>query len=260
MISSSLPIARSAAFAGVLLGLASSVSFAQTQVLIDFGSAANQTTVDAQTRQWNNVVHTMTTGTTFGLVDSANAATGVTFTLTQAFNVNDVNTNGLTNLNPAYPGTATGDSLFGNVTAFGGESNVVPVLTLSGFAPNQPVDLSFFASRGLTTDNRIARYAITGASTTNLFLDANGNSGSHTVSASGVLASVSGTITISVNHSTVTESGLPTIGTGDNATGFAYLGALDIQYTAIPEPSTSVALCAGVALSGAVALRRRRAN
>ncbi|MFH1497023.1 MAG: PEP-CTERM sorting domain-containing protein [Verrucomicrobiota bacterium] len=260
MTSSLFLLARSAAFVGVMLGLASSVSFAQTQVLIDFGSAANQTTVDSESRQWNNVVHTMTTGTTFGLVDSANAATGVTFTLTQAFNVNDVNTNGLTNLNPDYPATATGDSLFGNVADFGGESNVVPVLTLSGFNPNQSVDLSFFASRGLTSDNRIMRYEITGASTTNLFLEANGNTGSHTVSASGILASVSGTITISVNHSTVAESGLPTIGSGDQATGFAYLGALDIQYTAIPEPSASAALGASVVLIGAVALRRRRAN
>lgn len=242
---------RSAALAVGLLSIIST-GLAAT-VLIDFGSETNQTTVDTLSRQWNNVTQNMASGTTFGLVDTTNAATGITFTLTAAFNIGDFNSNGATD-SSLYPGSSTGDSLFGNVALFGGESNVVPVLTLSGLDVSKTYSFTFFASRS-ATDNRIAKYTATGATTSSVFLDADA-AGTHTVTLSGMAPSVSGSISISVNHSTVAESGLPTLGAGDNATGFAYLGVLEV--TAIPEPSTTAAIMAGSVLVGVIVLRKRR--
>lgn len=82
--------------------------------------------------------------------------------------------------------------------------------------------------------DRIARYEIVGATTSNLFLEANGNRDSHVVSASGLRPSAQGTFTISVNPSTVAEAGFPLIGSGDSDVGFVYLGVLHIKYTDNP--------------------------
>lgn len=205
-----------------------------TEILIDFGRSSRQTTVDDQGRQWNNVTENMAAGTNLGLVDTRNAGAGVVLTLTRAFNIGDYNLDGLPALTSLYPASATSDSLFGNVAEFGGESEVVPLVTLSGLDPNQGYELRFFASRGLTKDNRIVRYEIVGTATSNLFLETNGNTGSHVISASGIRPSAKGVITISVNHSTMNESGFPLLGSGDSDIGFAYLGVLHIKYAENP--------------------------
>lgn len=209
------------------LALLSIPGFARAKtILTDFGQSGYETVSDSGGRRWNNVTQNVVAGTVVGLIDTAGLSTGATLEITSAFNLGDYNTSGDTSARSPYDPSATRDSLFGNVGMFGSAANVVPVLTLSGLDPTKTCDLTFFASRS-ESDNRIAKYTVQGATTRTVFLDANGPA-PHTVMLAGAIPSSDGTLRITIAHSTVAESGLPHRGNGDNATGFAYLGVLEL--------------------------------
>ena len=176
-------------------------------VLIDFGGG----TVSGN---WNQVRNTDTTVSS--LIDENGLATGLSLTVDVAFN--DENTGGTTS-STVYPSWATQTSLFGNTGLFGGKENVFPEFTISGLSPSKTYDIVFYASRAGVSDNREARYTVTGAGSSFVDLNASNNVDT-TVTALAVSPNVSGEISVAITPGP----------NNDNApTYFTYLGLIEIS-------------------------------
>ncbi len=134
--------------------------------LIDFGTVLSPL-------PWNNVTDARK-DTVRALIDEEGRATDVTLRVFDAFN--GVNTAGSQAPAPALglPGTATGDSFFGNTTTFGGAVEPTGGVELAGLDPNLTYSVRLFGSR-TATDNREARYVVTGATVDSTFVDAASN-------------------------------------------------------------------------------------
>lgn len=201
-------------------------------VLIDFGATGQETSGN-----WNNVVNS--TGKSShntmiaDLIDDAGASTGFSLN-TVAASVVGANINGATTTNTGFPSSATGDSFY----IEGAES---VTLTFSNLDAGQNYDFTFYASRNGSGTARIANYEVIGGNKTdNAQLNAYGNV-DNTVSLSGFTADASNEIVINFTR----ESG-----------SYAYLGVLEMESSAIPEPS-HYALALG-AIGGLLILHRRR--
>jgi hypothetical protein len=232
------------------------------QILIDFGSGT-VTTTDAVSRTWNNIGSANDlTGSPFTLQNIANVDSGYRLSISNPAGVtnpvgfNGENGNGtLTPTGTAaarnYAASATRDSLFGNTTPFGTPSAIVQAvrLTLTNLNPNELYSLAFFASRtGAGGDIREAEYFITGGNTSSsIFLNASENTG-NIAELVGISPNGSNQIIIDIDRGPL----------NNNSSGFFYLGVMEINTVAIPEPSMLV--CGGCSLLGllGLTLRRRR--
>jgi hypothetical protein len=219
-------------------------------IYIDFGDTLTTlgTAPDDPNNQWNNVttaIGTNSSGQLLNLLNSENTATAIDFLMVARFN--GVNTNGTTS-STILPADATRDSLYGNVEAFNSLSNITPVFKLSQLDPNSIYSFTFFASRMMSTDNRETLYTIEGNSTTSVALNA-ANNVNTTVTAAGLVPDAFGEIKI-----TITEGPNNT-----NTNSFAYLNALRVDITPVPEPGTWALLISATAGILGWRLRRRAA-
>lgn len=252
--------ATAAALTAVTIGL--SLTTAPTRaanVLVDFGATATPTAVDTVGRTWTNVLDgNDQSGNPFTLLSSANGAdTGYRLTVsnpagvTNTVGFNGSNTNGAAATGTAaarnYPLTATQDSLFGNTVAFGAGIVQATRVTLSNLSPTELYALDFYASRTGVTDNRETEYHVVGGNTnTSVFLNVANNTGNITGLA-GVSPDANNQITIDIDPGP----------NNNNASGFFYLGVLDLTSSpaAVPEPA---ALATTVTAALATLRRRRR--
>ncbi|MCP9237322.1 SGNH/GDSL hydrolase family protein [Lewinella sp. JB7] len=184
-------------------------------LLIDFGS-------DLSASPWNNVTDPAA-GSVGQLLNKLGNLTTYGLTVTDPFN----NVNFAGTQEPAastgIPPTASGDSFFGNVVAFGGQEQPTGAVELTGLRPEKEYTLTIFASRA-ATDNRQAAYVLVGATEETLYLDAADNTDRL------VTATLRPTADSTI---TVTASPGPD---NDNPSGFYYLGALTVSYDAEDAP------------------------
>ena len=251
------------ALATVTLGLSSLTAHA-ANVLVDFGSAGSTppntpTAVDAVGRTWTNVTDgNDQSGNPFTLLSSATGTdTGYRLSVsnpagvTNAIGFNGSNTNGAaatgTALARNYPLSATADSLFGNTVAFGAGVVQAVRVTLSNLNPAELYALDFFASRTGVSDNRETEYHVVGGNTNaSAFLNVANNTGNIT-GVAGVSPDANNQIVIDIDPGP----------NNTNATGFFYLGVLELNSSpapAVPEPST----LATTVTAALATLRRRR--
>ena len=194
-----------------LLPLASLVAQteARDSLLIDLGD-------NLSPPPWNNLVDPAA-GAITGLRNTRGFSTSYAIAVTDSFN--NINRDGTQDPDPSLdlPATASGDSFFGNVGAFGGRTQPTAAVTLSALLPDKSYHLTLFASR-TATDNREARYILTGATRDTLDLNAASNS-TRTVMTT-MLPAADGTI--------VVEAGPGP--NNDNGAKFYYLGAVVVSY------------------------------
>jgi lysophospholipase L1-like esterase len=196
-----------------LLPLSSSHADTGAHYYIDFGAAATPTTAVG----WNNINGTQAkdTTSTFALVDSTGAASGMTLHFTDGFNClpNGTPTNSTgTTASTVYPATATEDGIFIGASAGGvcTQTDATAAFRLGGLSSNATYDVRFYASRlGDNGTNRTADYSI-GATTVSLNASGNVN-GVVTIPA---VTPTSGTITATI--------------TKPSNSIYAYLGVVEI--------------------------------
>lgn len=200
------------------------------RILIDFGAVGTPTDNGASPNDpdffWNNVppaIGTSSTGTLANLVTSTNAPTTISLAMVSRFNGS--NSDGATD-STAYPTNATRDSLFGNTEEFNGLSNILPSFTLTGLDPEVDYDFTFYASRGVVSDNRETTYTVAGATTDSASLNASTNVNS-VATVSAMRPTAGGEVTISLAPGT----------NNNNANHFTYLGVLQIDTVETPEAS-----------------------
>ncbi len=186
------------------------------EVLIDFGN-------NLSPAPWNNVEDPVA-GSIENLMNINNDQTGYYITITDDFN--NINTGGTQSPSDAIgiPPTASGDSFFGNVAEFGGQTQPTAGLEIGNLDPSTSYQLSIFASRE-ATDNREAQYIVTGNSIDTVYLDAASNTDQ--IAVSNMLPAVDGTIKIDVAPGP----------NNTNSSGFYYLGAIKIKYLPPAEVS-----------------------
>jgi hypothetical protein len=228
-----------------VLACAGAADFGRAAIInVDFGDPAQQT----NTTGWNNIVSNAAGGSSLAnTVDSTGASTGVSMTLSDPFWPGS-NQNGPTvptgTAATVFPAQATRDNLFGSVAAFGGFTEPTGGYLISGLDPsgNTTYKFTFFGSRTGVTDNRETAYMLDGGNSTTVYLNTSNNL-SEVAIATGMVPDAGGNIAL-------------TVGPGpnnNNASGFYYIGAMQIVSTTVPEPTSlsALALTAGL-------VRRRR--
>lgn len=233
-------------FLGVILAACSTHLADATTVFFDYGDTNSPTSAGDN---YNNVlVGTPTLGAPQPVVlantiDSTGAGTGIGLSLSGFYH--GPNPNGTLAPSGAaatFTASATRDSVFTHTVPFGtDQANPKGAIVLTGLNDSTSYDFTFFASRTGVGDNREAKYTVTGGSSTSALLNASNNV-SNVATISGMFPSA-GSITINV------EAGP----NNNNGSRFAYLGAMRLEYTAVPEPTTVVLL----GLSGLGLLFRR---
>ncbi len=203
--------------AGSQVVIAIPVSGAEV-LFFDFGaSSPAMEAADDPVNAWNNItpaVGSSDTGVLPTLVTASNQATTAGFQMIRRFN--GANTNGTT-ASTVFPADATSDSLFGNTELFSSLTNIFPSFKLTGLAPGQGYDFTFFASRTGVSDNRETRYTVVGTNTVIAHLQVAGNING-VVEARAVRPTAAGEITISLAPGA----------NNNNANHFTYLGAMKI--------------------------------
>ena len=182
-------------------------------------------------------------------IDSAGAPTGISLT-SEGFNELGPNTNGTTA--PGAPANvfspeATRDNLFGHTDNFNaGSPRPFALVTLAGLDGSGATSyaFTFFASRTGVTDNRETQYHVVGLNSGDGFLNASANT-SNVAVVSGITPTAAGQIVITVDPGP----------NNNHASGFFYLGAMQVVSTRVPEPAAAALLLVGLA---AAARRRRR--
>jgi hypothetical protein len=183
-------------------------------------------------------------------VDNTGAPTGLGL-LAAGFNPGS-NQNGTTAPTGAaaiFDPQATRDNMFGHTGSFGGITRPLGVLSLSGLdaSGNTSYAFTFFGSRTGVSDNRETKYEALGGNTGFALLNTANNT-SEVALLGGIFPDALGNLTINVSPGP----------NNNNASGFFYLGALKIETTVIPEPS-SAGLCALGVLALALCRRGRSA-
>jgi len=186
---------------------------ADGSISIDYGSAA---VTSAGT--WNNLTAPRG-GQNLMLKNDEGNETGITASVHDAFT--DSNLTGTTTPDASLNliSSATSDSFFGNSGAH--ESIVEPTggLTFSGLNADSYYTFTIFASRDGVSDNREAKYIITGESDTTVYLDA-ANNVANVVCALNMKPTAEGKITIDASPGS----------NNTNALGYFYLGVVRIDY------------------------------
>ncbi len=180
------------------------------------------------------------------IIDSTGASTGVGLSASGFYpggNPNGTTTpTGIAAAN--FVSTATQDNFFTHVGAFGGQTtNPLGVVTLTGLDNSTAYDFTFFASRMGVNDIRETKYTVTGSTSAFSLLNASNNT-SNVASVLGIYPNA-GSITVNVEAGPNNNNG---------ATKFSYIGAMRLDYEAVPEP-TSLAL---VSLASVALFFRRR--
>jgi hypothetical protein len=132
---------------------------------------------------------------------------------------NGANENG-TEFNPIWPLDATRDSLYGNVEAFNGLQDILPIFKLTGLTVDRPYQLTLFASRTSVGDVRETRYTVSGMSTNVADLDA-ANNIENMIVLENVLPDANGEIRIALTPGP----------NNNNGNHFVYLGVLQLDWT-----------------------------
>jgi len=187
---------------------------AQTDtLLIDFGN-------NVSPLPWNNVTAPRD-GSVANMVNSAGVLTGFSVAVTDTFN--NINTAGTQMPDPSlgFLPTASGDSFFGNVAAFGGREEPTGGVTITGLPTDREYTFNIFSSRP-ASDNRQARYDVIGATTESDTLNAANNTSR--IAKATVFPDSNGEITV------IAQPGPE----NDNASGFYFLGAMQVVYESIP--------------------------
>ncbi len=211
------------------LGLFVSTLHGQNPVLdtisIDFGSLPSPL-------PWLNMSNPKD-GVLRRLPNQANIATPYNLSVNDAFN--KINTEG--NLSPdptlGFPGTATGDSFFGNTAPFEGVTEPTGGVILQNLSPQKYYKVLIYAARQ-STELRETRYIVKGQTTDTLYLNTS-NLANKGVSAR-LLPSKTGEITVTASAAPRTQS----------KTGFYYLGALKVIYQPDPPPKPFLQLSSPV--------------
>lgn len=214
---------------------------------IDFGDPTNLTSLSG----WNNIIPATYFQTpTVALVDSTASSSGYSMTITSPFNTSTANTAGHSDASGyvlGLPNSATQDSLFGNVEAVNGQSNITPILTFSGLDKNSTYTFTIYSFRDGVSDTRSGTFSVVGLNSAQGDLNASNNT-----TQSLVLTNITPDSSGSISFSCVAAPD-----NNSSVHGF-YLNALVIQSTSsIPEPGTCAAL-AGLAVIGFGAGARRR--
>lgn len=241
-----MTISPSLCLAGLILA-STAVSSANT-ILIDFGGSEG-TFFDAGTDNYWNTVSNSTT-VFADLVDTTNASSGVSLTVTNSFN--GANADGAVSGLPLLPAdlnvsAATSDFLYvqGNIPFSGSGS-----FTLSGLDSNAVYSFTIFGSRN-SSQARESEYEAIGANTNYGTLTTSGTN----ISSSGTQNFNDDTV-LTFNDVTPDASGNVVFNVGRASGDFGYLNLMQVT-TVIPEPET-YALAAGLLSIGCIALHRRR--
>lgn len=183
---------------------------AQDTLLLDFGN-------NFSPLPWNNVADPVA-GRIDDLLTSEGFSSGKSVFVYDAFN--NINTAGTLSPDPAigFPGTATGDSFFGNTVLFGGQIQPTGGIEISNLTPGKPHTFVFFASRVGASDIREARYTLQGLSAETVYLDASNN-----------LAGTATATLFPANDGTVRIEAAPGPN-NNNSSGFFYLGGMKVIY------------------------------
>jgi hypothetical protein len=221
-------------FKGLFLAIAclavAACSANATTVYFDFGDTAspsavsnyNDFTVSGQSIPLNISLP--------NTIDSTGASTGIGLTVSGFFAGS--NQNGTTTPTGAagaiFVPSATADNAFTHVAQWGAEpTNPKGSLVFTGLSNSTAYDFTMFASRMSVTDNRETLYTAIGSNSASAALNAANNT-SEVATINGIYPNA-GSITLTVEAGPNNNNG---------ATKFSYIGALRMEYTAIPEPTT----------------------
>jgi hypothetical protein len=213
----------------IALAVLSAVSATAQTILMDLGGAAS----NSPEPTWNNIVeNSLPTSSPRAMTD---ALTGLASGISAQFSGTwgTANSSGYASGTADFAATATQDSLFINTGNTG-------IITFSGLDIGKTYDFTLFASR-TGTGTRNVTFSIAGATTNSTTVNVLNNSQS--VSLSALAPAVNGTLTLSVFNTA-----------GDN---FAYLNALKLSASAVPEPSAYASLL-GLGAIGFCLCRRKR--
>lgn len=187
---------------------------------------------------WNNLTAPKG-GQNLALINDEGNQTGITASVHDAFT--DVNLTGTLSPDASlnFLATATSDSFFGNTGAH--ETIIEPTggITFSGLNVDSYYTFTIFASRAGVTDNREAKYTVTGESDTIVYLDA-ANNIANVVYAENQKPTAEGKITIDVAPGPRNTNGI----------GYFYIGVIRIDYgtspltgvSEVPEEDSKIAL------------------
>ena len=233
------------AAAAVALGMVGTPCSADL-ILVDFGQSSNQTLEAPVGVTWNNIV-----GTDDSITDAKTTTGGdTTIDLTISTDFTGPGANGgLTSPSAALLGNIAFSSVTADYLFF--TDNLTPQITLSGLDGTSTYNLSFFGTRETAGDRRTT-YTVTGGAGALPGLELQtsgtdiGNDGMYDGNDDTIL-SLAGVAPTVANEIVIDFSA-----TG----GFGYLGALQIEVVAIPEPASA---CVFAGLYGlAFACKRRR--
>jgi hypothetical protein len=211
----------------IVVAMATALSLQANTIFVDFGETAQQTSGN-----YNNIF--VGSGTSslsiLNAIDSIGAPTGIGM-LASGFQPGS-NQNGTTS--PGAPANmfapqATRDNMFGNSVLFNGYICPLGTVALTGLdgSGNTAYSFTFFGSRIGASDNRETEYEVVGANTGFGLLNTANNS-ANVASVANIIPDALGDLTINVSKGP----------NNNNGSGFFYLGAMSIEYTVVPEPST----------------------
>ena len=206
----------------LLLLVYSYQTYAQTStILVDFGNNPSPS-------PWINLSNPKN-GIVTNLTNSLGVATNITLEIFDAFN--NINTNGTQNPDPALniPGTASGDSFYGNTVLWQNLVEPTAGIRLSNLDTEKEYTLTLFASR-MAGDNRETQYICTGSEKDTSYLN--------------VADNISKVVTFSdypTSEGTIEIMASPGPN-NNNSYRFYYLGALLVEYESefTPEPELFV--------------------
>ncbi|MDD3322328.1 MAG: GDSL-type esterase/lipase family protein [Paludibacter sp.] len=191
-------------------------------IFIDFGSNAESFLTPGN---WNNISDTQSANQS--LIDDMGDNSGITLKITDPF-YNGYNTTGTATISAEasiFPGTATIDNFFGHSVVWGTvAANPLGEFVLSGLDNTKYYSFSIFASRTGVSDNREAKYTITGSTTAFTTLNSSNNT-TEITEINNIQPNAQGEIIIK------SEAG----DNNNNSTKFFYLGAIKISIVDNPN-------------------------
>lgn len=184
---------------------------------VDLGSTLS-------TGAWNNLTNPTGGEVLSDLVNTEGNSSGISLWVHDSFT--GINLAGATTPDASLemPSTSTSDSFFGSTGPHSGVIEATGGVTFGNLSQTSKYSFTIFASRDGATDNREAKYVITGKTTETVYLDASNNK-SKTVTVSDMIPATDGTIKIDVCPGP----------NNNNSLKYYYLGAIRVKY----GPATS---------------------
>lgn len=232
----------------VALAVSATLPVHAATLYFDFGDTNQQTSLN-----YNNIYvpNPSVTPTIANAVDSTGASTGVGLTVSGLNPGSNLNgTTAATGAAAFLDAQATKDNMFGHSLSAFNQPAPLPlgVLAFSGLdgSGNTSYAFTFFASRTGVSDNRETKYEVLGANSGTVYLDAANNVGNIAL-LSGIIPNPSGSLTVNISPGP----------NNNNTSGFFYIGALRLETSAVPEPSSMAMIVMG-GLGLALARRQSR--